>query len=63
METDRATTTGPDTSSGPAVDGSPRVIDAVAFKYRNNLAWRDLPDECFLADGVDRFTHWARDGT
>ncbi|WP_367046955.1 IS5 family transposase [Streptomyces sp. Je 1-332] len=41
-----------------------RVIDAVAFKYRNNLAWRDLPDECPPWQTVfDRFTRWARDGT
>ncbi|MDI2130551.1 IS5 family transposase [Yinghuangia seranimata] len=41
-----------------------QVIDAVAFKYRNNLAWRDLPVECPPWQTVfDRFTRWARDGT
>ncbi|MGA4539693.1 transposase [Uniformispora flossi] len=40
------------------------VIDAVAFKYRNNLAWRDLPGECPPWQTVfDRFTRWGRDGT
>ncbi|MFE5331324.1 IS5 family transposase [Embleya sp. NPDC056575] len=38
--------------------------DAVAFKYRNNLVWRDLPGECPPWQTVfDRFTRWARDGT
>ncbi|WUW26501.1 transposase [Streptomyces sp. NBC_01463] len=40
------------------------MVDAVAFKYRNNLAWRDVPDECPPWQTLfDRFTHWARDGT
>ncbi|MGR6999284.1 IS5 family transposase [Yinghuangia aomiensis] len=41
-----------------------QVIDAVAFKYRSNLAWRDLPTEWPPWQTVfDRFTRWARDGT
>lgn len=41
-----------------------RVIDAVALKYRSNLAWRDLPGECPPWQTVfHRFTRWARDGT
>lgn len=40
------------------------MIDAVALKYRSNLAWRDLPDECPPWQTVfHRFTRWARDGT
>jgi transposase len=41
-----------------------KVIDAVAFKYRSNLAWRDLPDEFPPWQTVfHRFTCWGRDGT
>ncbi|MDQ1035272.1 transposase [Streptomyces sp. V3I8] len=40
------------------------MIDAVAFKYRNNLARRDVPGECPPWQTVfDRFTCGARDGT
>lgn len=40
------------------------VIDAVALKYRNNLAWRNLPGECPPWQTVlHRFTRWARGGT
>lgn len=35
----------------------------MAFKYRNNLVWRDLPDEPPWQTVFQRFTRWARDGT
>ncbi|MEV0578163.1 IS5 family transposase [Streptomyces sp. NPDC050392] len=40
------------------------MVDAVAFKYRNNLAWCDVPDECPPWQTVsDRFTRWSHDGS
>ncbi|MFF5211066.1 IS5 family transposase [Streptosporangium sp. NPDC000396] len=41
-----------------------QVIDAVAWKYRGNNAWRDLPERFGPWQTVfNRFRRWAQDGT
>lgn len=40
------------------------IIDAVAWKYRGNNAWRDLPERFGPCQTVfNRFRRWAMDGT
>ncbi|MFE2586387.1 IS5 family transposase [Streptomyces sp. NPDC059378] len=40
------------------------IIDAVAWKYRGNNAWRDLPERFGPWQTVfNRFRRWAKDGT
>lgn len=40
------------------------IIDAVAWKYRGNNAWQDLPERFGPWQTVfNRFRRWAKDGT
>ncbi|MFI1385153.1 transposase [Embleya sp. NPDC020886] len=62
MEADRAVVAGSHASAGGRWTDHRAVFDVVAFKYRNNLAWRDPPAERPPWQTVfDRFACRARD--